>query len=75
MSRWQPIDTAPKDSTEIWLGATGRVIIGWWSSKGSWRSSWTDDPLQWQPTHWLPFLIPEPPNDANSVANGQLGGE
>lgn len=57
---WQQLDTAPKDTTEIWLGAEGRVIVGYWSI-GTWRSSWSDSALQWAPTHWMPFLIPEPP--------------
>jgi len=71
MSEWQSIDTAPDDSTEVWLGAHGRVIIGWWLPTKGWRSSWTDDPLQWQPTHWMPFLIPEPPSESPADREGK----
>jgi hypothetical protein len=68
MAEWQPIVTAPKDSTEVWLGAEGRVLVGYWSAKGSWHSSWSDDRLQWEPTNWMPFLIPDPP-----LPNGERG--
>ena len=57
---WQPIETAPDDLTEVWLGAPGRVILGY-SSKKIWHSSWTTDALQWKPTHWMPFEQPAPP--------------
>ena len=60
---WQPIETAPKDSTEILLFSEG------W---GVWVDKWTkiDDEEMWlmcdqwenpvEPTHWMP--LPEPPD-------------
>lgn len=57
---WQPIETAKHDATEIWLGAEGRSILGYFS-RDKWRSSWTTDPLRWEPTHWRPFEQPAAP--------------
>lgn len=58
---WKTIDTAPQDASELWLGAPGRVIMGYRSMKKTWRSSWTNDALTWEPTHWMPFEQPLPP--------------
>lgn len=75
MSEWQPIETAPKDGTEVllWFAQFG------WRSIGAWLP-WGDSsyPFLWQcagrnlhrpwkyegddgsyPTHWHP--LPEPP--------------
>ena len=62
---WQPIDTAPRDGTNILLFVCGSVIEGWWCEQ------WND----WEvvclsshvcgsiddgtPTHWMP--LPDPP--------------
>jgi hypothetical protein len=64
---WQPIETAPKDGTEIWLGAHGgndprrqRVLVCF-RSRNCWRSSHDDERLSWEPTHWQPYFVPDPP--------------
>jgi len=72
MSKWQPIETAPKDGTYILLlGDSGytttphRVAVGCWIE--GYRDFWinhsndafTDDGEP--PTHWMP--LPEPPDD------------
>lgn len=70
---WQPIETAPKDGTDILLyfGAWG-WIRGNWDSQlhhGKPKPYWTNDRLRYlgvtetranQPTHWMP--IPPAPN-------------
>lgn len=56
-SSWQPIDTAPKDGTDIlaYLGK-GRVgVVCWWDSPPGWYSMKSAE----QPTHWKP--LPAPP--------------
>ena len=65
MSEWQPIETAPKDGTEVLLW-DGGVYLGHWLSK-TWV--WVMAPrdaidhrahLDWcHPTRWMP--LPEPP--------------
>ena len=75
--QWQPIETAPKDGTEVLLyqprGAfkpwKGRirdwaVNIGYWHQPGN-----PEHPGYWmgnrqmRPTHWMP--LPEPPREAS----------
>lgn len=67
--QWQPIETAPKDGTEIWSynGKQGRMK---WSEGQDWGLwIWADellsdvDPDAEQPTHWMP-LQPPPGADA-----------
>jgi hypothetical protein len=57
---WKTIDSAPEDP-EIWLGTSGRVVLGYRGMNGSWKSSWTGYALRWKPTHWMPFEMPSPP--------------
>lgn len=55
---WQPIETAPKDGTEIlaWDG-DDRKILRW--ALGRW-DDWDEMPSALgKPTHWMP--LPEPP--------------
>lgn len=68
MGEWQPIETAPKDGTEVdvWVadgtGGGYRIADAYWcASRERWRFNgqihdiaWTDDP-----THWMP--LPSPP--------------
>jgi len=66
---WQPIETAPKDGTEIWAYNGEQVRMHWitWEHEGESGGMWqyADEILSdvapdcWQPTHWMP--LPEPP--------------
>lgn len=62
---WHPIDTAPKDGTEIlvcgpeWLRAGVAV---WSEHDACWQEACNVEPHQYTtrpPTHWMP--LPEPP--------------
>lgn len=66
MDKWQPIETAPKDGTEILVGADvacwgWRIELVYWVSKeGQW---WTDSRgLHYSPTHWR--HLPKPPKES-----------
>lgn len=57
MCEWQPIETAPKDGSNVFLYCTDRIdhfAIGYydeaWFAVGHFRP---------EPTHWMP--LPKPP--------------
>jgi hypothetical protein len=66
--KWQPIETAPKDGTEVLIfqrikdqGEKDLLHL----AVASWEGSYWDDRIDmppWpKPTHWMP--LPDPPND------------
>lgn len=66
-SRWQPIETAPKDGTPLlgfmptyYKGKGGFSVIIWMKGSRSPNGDWYDN-RAWitQPTHWMP--LPTPP--------------
>lgn len=67
MSEWQPIETAPKDGTNILVftpkgkaraGVVCGIHCGWWTTLfDEWTTS--DGDCEMDPTHWMP--LPEPP--------------
>lgn len=68
MSKWQPIETAPKDGSclLLWLpdSATDTIVFGHWDSDfgGCWyerHGSESAFPIDVEVTHWQP--LPEPP--------------
>ena len=66
-AQWQPIDTAPKDGTVIWLATPYQYRFGSWH-RNTWFDQFTfeetdkpDPSLYFRPTHWMP--IPELPTD------------
>ena len=65
---WQPIDTAPRDGTDVLVYARDEVIgrdeiwISYFYGKegGPLTPQWTaPDDIDEQPTHWMP--LPRPP--------------
>lgn len=63
---WQPIETAPKDGTRVFVFANGRLTEAWFCSEtGLWPH---DEPYSEEgepcnvgmPTHWMP--LPKAPN-------------
>ena len=71
MTEWQPIETAPKDGTDIllWLGEPFNQtrLAGFCRHWGTWVEEEPNDFLNEEifgigcnvPTHWMP--LPEPP--------------
>jgi hypothetical protein len=59
---WQPIETAPKDGTEVlcFVGGIGMgpMVLYW--MHGYWREKANSLGLKRPPTHWMP--LPAPPN-------------
>jgi hypothetical protein len=72
---WQPIDTVPKDGTNVLLFADGEVTYGRWRGEvrgedQEWAEEWVVPPGWWimntflpekAPTHWIP--LPAPPKE------------
>jgi len=62
MSKWQPLETAPKDGREILLFAQGIQVVAHWDEFGrGWVMRERGKPKdQWVfASHWMP--LPEPP--------------
>lgn len=63
---WQPIETAPKDGTNILIHELGDTFVAWWLNglerwvDGKWTEM--DGWVTYDPTHWMP--LPPPPEDA-----------
>jgi hypothetical protein len=72
VNEWQPIETAPKDGTSVWVFCGGEqaamrwLVIDGTSGLGLWVYSdglLSDvDPEPEEPTHWMP--LPKPPVSA-----------
>lgn len=70
MSAWQPIETAPKDGTEILafgraeyertLYAKGHHVCWWEGQQETGYWSGRDGDCDYRITHWMP--LPPPPN-------------
>jgi hypothetical protein len=75
VNEWQPIETAPKDGSDI-LGAwhwsytdedTGETESGWCIDKCHWvedenSTGWRASINAARPTHWMP--LPDPPKES-----------
>lgn len=70
---WFPIETAPKDGTQVLLLVPNwgkpdqgtHCVVAQWSDDTDDECKWVRDPGDefsntWPPTHWMP--LPEPPN-------------
>ena len=73
MSEWQPIETAPKDGTNILLTNGRQGVCGYWGEwrqsaflrqRDNWCSYWLVQECGTQPTHWM--SLPEPPANPRS---------
>lgn len=65
MSGWKPIESAPKDGTQILLYAPAwrAPNTGWTFGSDDWQACpyhHAGDP-RWKPTHWMP--LPDPPTE------------
>lgn len=57
--QWQPIETAPRDGTEvlIWNGTNCDVAhAAWFNDDGS--PNWFNNDTTVEPTHWMPLSTP-----------------
>jgi len=55
--KWQPIESAPKDGTEVLLcSRRGRIASGCWSGADRKNKTgfWTWPYIDQEPTHWMP---------------------
>jgi len=54
---WQPIETAPKDDTDVLVLCDGEIVIGCFAGGMWWLEQTTYEKRD--PTHWMP--LPELP--------------
>ena len=73
MSQWQPIETAPKDGTEVllWLGQSQypRSELGRWDVDSPYGPTWRCRAVHFSETlmsHWMP--LPDPPAGGGEAA-------
>lgn len=67
---WQPIETAPKDETDVLVwSALGYCVIAQFRD-GYWWGRQLDELVE--PTHWMP--LPPPPGDETREAEGNMAG-
>jgi hypothetical protein len=63
MKMWLPIETAPKDETDIIVAEGGLVSVAFFDTdEGKWLDSMNHDGYEHarrRPTHWMP--LPDPP--------------
>ncbi len=66
---WRPIETAPRDGTEVLADTSGlgRVVVYWDDEESQWGTGlgYLD---RGAPTHWMP--LPPPPTSAEGVEHG-----
>ena len=66
---WRPIETAPRDGTEVLANTSGlgRVVVYWDDGESQWGTGlgYLDRDA---PTHWMP--LPPPPTSAEGVEHG-----
>lgn len=76
-AQWQPIETAPKDGTDILLTDGYRAAVASWypeefpDAEWPWGvSDWHNDPLHlrggYMATHWMPLPMPPTPSSSPS---------
>lgn len=71
MTEWKPIETAPKDGTEIlgWLKEGKWAVVSFkvtksychWNREFRDSENWWKDNVTCTPTHWMP--LPNPPKE------------
>ena len=72
--QWRPIETAPKDGTEILVAAESILLAdhqlvdmsSWWQTGKRWSGF---PPALWRVTHWMPK--PDPPPRESSESHRQ----
>jgi hypothetical protein len=76
MSKWQPIETAPRDGSKVilWDSHEGVCCARYEDYAAGWRAFWGTENyirdgstydfalIASHPTHWMP--LPEPPGDS-----------
>lgn len=79
-SNWRPIDSAPRDATDVLVTDGRRVYVaGWWQEPdepdedGEWTcymDAIEDPQCPIEPTHWMPLPAPPAPAQAGDRQGG-----
>ena len=71
MTEWQPIETAPKDGTDVLVWCGGAMFIAC-MDVGRWFFDRTDHSVKPIPTHWMPLPKPPEPNKEEAAMQRTL---
>ncbi len=77
MTKWQPIETAPRDGTVVLLfqphSQVGYMFVGVLNNRGEWVDNIMGEDHRPTPTHWQP--LPEPPTMKEVFLGEAIGGK
>jgi hypothetical protein len=74
--RWLPIDSAPKDGSEVLIYSMGDMGICYWRDDDTMIGwTWGMGMRFWNPTHWQPLPAPPMPIEATAAATTEGKGE
>jgi hypothetical protein len=65
MNEWQPIETAPKDGTEILVYHNECCSVREWGKNDDGDEIWLPRIRGFFPTHWMP--LPNPPKQEKEI--------
>lgn len=74
MSKWQTIDTAPRDGTAVIVAVEGGAVIAEWVRHRAYINCWAWMAKPWpgcdflmavDPTHWMPLTEPPLPTSGD----------
>lgn len=74
MNDWRPIETKPRDHFPVLIWGPYGHRVAFLDVTWTWFTTDADDPLDYEPTHWMPLpLRPEEPNRERRLRSSTMG--